>query len=139
MSHVLTNANVAADTIVFTITNGQVTFDQTPLKTHPGGKAHFRIDNNDAAGYRVRIPFAEFQPKADGPRRPLDEAVSGLDFVNVDPKLATNPGTGTLRYVIKPAAHFPPKKAFQYKYNIYYAKAASNDETQVDPDLEVSS
>jgi hypothetical protein len=139
MSQVLTNAKVAADTIVFTITNGQVNFDLSCVKTHPGGKTHFRIDNNDAVGYRVRIPFSEFQPYADGPQRPLDEAVSGLEFVNVDPKVGPNPSNGTLTYVIKPAAHFPPKKTFKYKYNLYYAKAASNDETQVDPDLEVSS
>ena len=138
MSQVLTDVKVAADTIVFTITNGRINFDPRSVHTHPGGKAHFVIRNDDAVEYRVRIPFSEFQPYAGGPHGPIDKAASGLEFVKVGP----NPGTGTLTYVIKPAAHFPfsppEKQTFKYKYTLYYADATSNVETPLDPDLEVS-
>jgi hypothetical protein len=137
MSQVLTNAKVAADTIVFTITKGKINFDPNPVQTHPGGRAHFTIRNDDAVGYKVRIPFAEFQPYGNGPRNPIDEPASGAEGVNVEAN-----GTDALTYIIKPAAHFPfsslEKATFRYKYTLHYADTKSNVDKPLDPDLEVS-
>src|SRR5512138_3779845 len=137
MSQVLTKAKVATDTIVFTITKGKITFDPNPVHTHPGAKAHFTFRNGDAVGYNVRIPFAEFQPYANGPLNPIDQPTSGAESMDIEAN-----GTGTLTYLIKPAAHFPfspPEKAtFRYKYTLYYTSAKTSVKTTVDPDLEVS-
>ena len=148
MSHVLDEKvqRTKPDTIVFTINNGEIDYDngnsmgleRGRVWVHPGGQARFSIQNNDANAYDVRIPFNEFEPfgdrAADTPREPINEPASGRATVNVQPRAAA-----ALTYVIKPAAHFPfpETPAFLYKYTVYYTNTRIG-ERRLDPDLEVS-
>lgn len=145
MSEVLTHVGAAADTVVFTIAAGGIVYAPVTVRTRPAGNAHFVIQNHDAVAYTVRIPFAEFNPYANAPSRPIDEMSSGKET-----RLVEANGNVTFTYKIKPSAHFPipraerqsstqERAAFRYKYTLYYASVTTKLEKPVDPDLEVSS